>query len=373
MAESPTLPLVIKPPGQDAHLRVKGMHYWHVNIANPHEAFEIPAENIPFSKPLLFYFGGTPVMEVTHKPPRKEICDEVSRYLKQNHTIDPQLVLVTEDIQHSRFMPAKDYNMAPQRHYTPNAQEFVDNALMPLIEKAQNLADIQKQFSRINMLGHSYGTVFIQTVSNALALTLKKRTNLSEEEIGKAMHCIAAVNIAPTCAAVEKSCDFTQIFAVSAQDTTVRDAVDYQSIVANEHAVLAHRRIDSKLVLLSKTMGEHLLKLRSDRNEIRDVTPHDVGGHSLRLHMNINEDITNDKPGRVYRVFQVNPSAGIVRDFVDTMVASSAKGGIRDLGVALDKIEATHLTPQGKDAISRELAQNTQTMAKSIRASGMYL
>ena len=350
-------------------------YYWNVDTAGDYRARSSTSKAISPDKPLVFYFGGMPTMNIINEAPERSICQEIGGYLKEFSADDYALTIVTEASGNEKYELATHYNSDPHRYCSANAKEFAQDILMPFIKNAQTLDDIKKQFSRVNLIGHSYGSSFIQNVSNALFQELKTKTLLSEGEIVQAMRCIAALNIGPTCTAANKKGDFTQIFAVSTQDEAVSENVDYEKLVNDKHSVLAHQKMGSNLILLSKNMGEHLLKLVSDKRGLRDTTSKENGGHSLRLHMNITGDIPTDSDQQL-RTFQVNPSAHILREYLDTIIEKSLESiktqKPRNMESVIAHIEATKLTSQSKDEIDRQMKSAHKTMSKFIIAAGVH-
>lgn len=354
--------------------RPSHLYYWSIDTTQEQRVNKIWPGSLPADKPLVFFFGGIPVMSVINHAPEVSIRNEIASYLKNISPGSFALTMVTESSGYEKPFLADHYNADPEHYFSANAREFVEKTLMPMIKDAQTLEDIKKQFSRVNLIGHSYGTVFIQNISNALLTVLQENSSLNVAEIREAMSCIAALNIGPTCAIANKEADFTQLFAVSEQDQTSTDQVNYAAMVDDNHPVLSHQRIGSNLLLLSKGMGKHLLKISSQNQQLCDETTIEDGGHSLRLYMNVTEDVAASD-ARPMRTFQVNPSAGILRGFLDAAIKTSLESlgssAPRDTEKLLNDIEATHLTTEAKDAIGQKLEQDKRTMAKFILASGM--
>jgi hypothetical protein len=248
------------------------------NDKKPHKA-----KLLDTTKPCVFFFGGGAYLSTGEKSvlPQmkymKEILSPVIQPDKYNfYTITSSAAEC--DKQDSIYNAGKKnqaYNDSPRRFFSKEAEAFVQSYLTPMIadirhlqasEREKAIVSTAKNFSALTFLGFSYGTAFIQEISNALNIELDKK-GYKEIEKTNTLDAMSAVNIGLTFQFVPKYPDITQASLVLAND---KDAVresgispsnTYLDFEHKDHG-LAHAQSNNHTIIYAPNGSTRLRGLR---------------------------------------------------------------------------------------------------------------
>jgi hypothetical protein len=195
----------------------------------PHEV-----KSLDTTKPCVFFFGGGAYLATGEKsvlPQMKYMKGMLSQVIQQDkynfYTLTSDAAeCAKEDSMFNAGKKNQAYNDYPRMFFSKEAEAFVQSHLTPMIADIRNLqederekaiASTAKNFSAITFLGFSYGTAFIQEISNALNLEMDKK-GYRDTEKASTLNAISAVNIGLTFKFTPKYPDITQASLVLAND-----------------------------------------------------------------------------------------------------------------------------------------------------------
>lgn len=192
-----------------------------------------PVTTMDVTKPCVFFFGGGAHLCKGDQsvPSQLKAMNEIlapttadsdyNFYTLTNKTTDDKTASL-----YAAGVKNQAYNDDPRAFSSEEAKSFVASYLMPLVKDVQKLppekrsaavSSTAKNFSAVTFFGYSYGTAFIQEISNALNVALDGK-GYSDKEIGSVMKSLAAVNIGATFKYIPKYLDIPQTTLILAND-----------------------------------------------------------------------------------------------------------------------------------------------------------
>ena len=242
----------------------------------------------------------------------------------------------------------------------------------PAFEVALN--DLRNYFSRLTLVGYSYGTSLIRQTEISVVNELKK-TGLTDDQIESIVQCGVVLDVGPTSLVPETEKTLTHFVTVRRDDMMTNILSKFNYPERKEGAAMTAEEIGNSLVIVPE-IGTPTARSVSQDKENPSV--HRVSyeeheeAHSFFMYTNIKETLKiGDKE---VSTFPSLPTARLVREFNAMAIAASAKAieqGVPRNGPALlEDFQRVNMAPPRLKKLEREFRRDERYFEEKV-ALGM--